>query len=344
MLPGAESRWRMREEVRKLRPGDTDEGDNFWAAGKKYAPECWRDLRKSFDQKALDAARRWDAGSARDYWTWFALQKSAENWTLAQLSALAPYLAKVGPESWFGVALNFAGMGRGGLLIDGVQKGARLLGGGKVVQGAADVFAKIWSNQYFRLGKLAVGKSLQLRGQNEIEGVGGMLNYQNIPGLQPPPPATQPMTFKPELVPHSRAFRKYGFPMPTGRADVFPQERMQVAPPLRQSFLTDYYRANPAAAARARSEARTVIDWSHKTLREPMTFEPEIVTHSPAFQRYGIPMPTRRSDVFPQERMQVAPERRQSFLRDYYNANPDAAARARSEARTVIDWAHKMLR
>lgn len=153
-------------------------------------------------------------------------------------------------------------------------------------------------------------------------------NLQALPGIvtRSRPGTPRPMKFQPEIITHSPAFRKYGFPMPKGQADPFPRELRDVLPHLRQDFLRDYYAANPLAAQKARNEARRIVDWTHQELRQPFS------------------VPTGRRDPFPHDRLRVPIDQRQNWLRDYYAANPMAAARARSEARTMIDWAHKKLR
>jgi hypothetical protein len=78
---------------------------------------------------------------------------------------------------------------------------------------------------------------------------------------------------------------------------------------------------------------------------ESMRFEPEVVTlktrsrpviPSP-IKKYGIPIPTGRSEVYPSERFLVAADKRPSYMRDYLKSNPSAMARYRSEARTLLN-------
>lgn len=53
------------------------------------------------------------------------------------------------------------------------------------------------------------------------------------------------------------------------QVEPFPREVSRIRPRYRQHFLRHYYRANPWAAQRARSQSRTIIDWAHKHLRSP---------------------------------------------------------------------------
>lgn len=55
-------------------------------------------------------------------------------------------------------------------------------------------------------------------------------------------------------------------------------------------------------------------------------------------------VPTGRREPFPKIINRYPQGNRQSWLRSYYHANPMAAQQARSQARTIINWAHKHLR
>jgi hypothetical protein len=318
--------------------------DNFWAAGKKYAPEFWRDIRNSFDKKSLDAVRTWDAGSACDLWTWLYLSKAFDYWTLAQLCAIAPYLAKLGPESWLEATLDVVALGKGKVTVKAVQALARAVKEIRVLRRLYDTatvvekLTPVLSTPYGRLTRQLLGKGWRALRQDWTKQADVLLEIQTIPGpdanLQSPtkistrsrPGTPKPTKFKPEIVTHSPAFLKYGFGMPTGRTDPFPRELQNVAPHLRQDFLRDYYGANPLAAQTASREARRIIDWADQKLRQ------------------SFRVPTGRWEPFPRERLGIPIHQRQNWLRNYYAANPMAAARARSEARTITDWAHKVLR
>lgn len=56
--------------------------------------------------------------------------------------------------------------------------------------------------------------------------------------------------------------------VPRGRTEPFPHEVIKFQMRDRQSWLRDYYEVNPLAAQRARRQARTIIDWAHKHLRD----------------------------------------------------------------------------
>ena len=55
-------------------------------------------------------------------------------------------------------------------------------------------------------------------------------------------------------------------------------------------------------------------------------------------------VPRGRIDPYPREVNRAPMAERQNWLRTYYRENPMAAQQARSEARTMIEWAHKYLR
>jgi hypothetical protein len=315
--------------------------DSFWAEGKKYAPKFWNDVRQSFDEKALDAARKWDAGSARDFWTWLALGDAAGYWTLSQMCSMAPYLVQVGPESWLGAILDVAGLAKGKITVKIAQglarwvKGKRLLRGLRGAATFVEEQAPILSTPYGRLARQVLGKGRRALGQDWATTPGVVPQTEPlIPKTEPlpltdfevPPPVSltrsrpgmlEPMKFKPVHVPHSPAFKKYGVPMPTGQTDPYPRIVTDMRSELRQDFLRDYYKANPLAANNARTEARRIIDLADKEFG--YQFSPSRVDWNHIHQR-------------------------QNQLRDFYKANPASAARARSEARTMIDWAHKTIR
>jgi hypothetical protein len=89
-----------------------------------------------------------------------------------------------------------------------------------------------------------------------------------VPSSRPSDPFKRASQFPPLVIdvprpePHKDRWR-----IPTGRRDPFPRDISQIPMGDRQSWLRSYYRANPPAAERARSEARTMIDWAHRHLR-----------------------------------------------------------------------------
>jgi hypothetical protein len=307
--------------------------DSFWAEGKKYAPKFWNDVRQSFDQKALDTARKWDAGSARDFWTWLALGDAAGYWTLSQMCSIAPYLAKVGPESWMDAILDVAGLGKGKITVKVAQglarwvKGKRLLRGLRGAATFVEEQAPKLSTPYGRLARQVLGKGRRALGQDWTTlGVVPQTEPLPLTDFEVPPPASltrsrpitpKTMKFEPVRITHSPAFTKYGVPMPTGQTNPYPRIVTDVRPKLRQDFLRDYYKANPLSANNARTEARRIIDLADKEFGHQ--FRPSRIDWNQIHQR-------------------------QNQLKDFYTANPASAARARTEARTMIDWAHKKIR
>jgi hypothetical protein len=70
------------------------------------------------------------------------------------------------------------------------------------------------------------------------------------------------------VFPAERITRSVVPPVPIGRRDPYPREVGSIGSiGERQNWLRSYYRANPPAADIARRDARTIIDWAHKTLR-----------------------------------------------------------------------------
>jgi hypothetical protein len=210
MFPGPESRARMRDILSRSHPNKVKSapGDNFWAAGKKYAPKFWSEVHNSFDQKALEAARRWDAGSARDFWTWLALGDAAGYWTASQICAAAPYLAKLGPESWLGAVLDVAGLGKGRLTVKAVQGLARGIKGINVlrrIQGTASTieeFAPLLSTPFGRLTRQLIGKGRRALGQDWKRSTDNLREYNTTQHTQ------AELKFPPDIVKHSRSFNR----------------------------------------------------------------------------------------------------------------------------------------
>jgi hypothetical protein len=72
-------------------------------------------------------------------------------------------------------------------------------------------------------------------------------------------------------------------------------------------------------------------------------FEPMVIGrnwHGPTLWE----IPTRQREPFPRTVYQLGIRERQPWLTEYYRVNPMARNRAQTEARRIIDWAHKTLR
>lgn len=151
-------------------------GDNFWSAGKQAAPKIWGELRQSFDQKAQQAARTWDQGSATSFWSWLALGDAIGYWSLAELSKIAPYLAKVGPDSWGTAALDILSLGSGAITIEALKGLARGARGMKIAKDAKKTrVLEAFLKESAEAGEVAI------RGSGKARQVRAMGRWKNVP-------------------------------------------------------------------------------------------------------------------------------------------------------------------
>jgi hypothetical protein len=123
-----------------------------------------------------------------------------------------------------------------------------------------------------------------------------------------------------------RASRTFGGLTPSGPPKIGAQPIIK-GPSLDDIFQSDYMK-------RMRNHSPSLPEYTPKGI-EPLRSR---------FSEGPWKVPTGRIDPYPREVTRMPTDIRQDWLRTYYRANPMAAQQARSEARTIIDWAHTHLR
>ena len=96
--------------------------------------------------------------------------------------------------------------------------------------------------------------------------IGDILNSRRMGQIRNYVPPLK--THKPRVPPPYK-HHAYRWKIPTGQINPFPPQVSNVLGKHRQDWLRTYYQTNPAAAMRARNEARTIINWAHKHLTSP---------------------------------------------------------------------------
>lgn len=156
-------------------------------------------------------------------------------------------------------------------------------------------------------------------------------------------PQKPPVAPKPAIVAPPKPMRSVATVGPNTPLDpkvhwVFPAEHVTRSRPTKPAITP-----SPGLSSLSVKPMRSVLEVGPKTPLDPKyhwVFPAERITRS------GVPpVPTGRRDPYPSEvsRMGTIGER-QTWLRSYYRANPQAADIARKDARTIIDWAHKTIR
>jgi len=124
--------------------------------------------------------------------------------------------------------------------------------------------------------------------------------------------------------------------IPRGQTTPFPSQLPPLSMRQRQAWLRRYYQVNPRAALQAHNEAKAIISHANAHLRSRSFAE----THNVHQRR----IPIGQSNPYPSDVSKLPMGQRQGWLRQYYRLNPQAAVRARNDARTIINLAHAHLK